>query len=80
MRPYSQTPLRHLGYTSMSISQLISEKKKKKKNVLDLVITEVSEKINIVTTSPGPFISDHRMVITTLNVKKECPQNRSKEN
>ena len=41
-------------------------------NLLELVISEISDRINIMTTAPGPFVSDHRAIITTLNIKESA--------
>ena len=43
-------------------------------NVLDLILSEISEKVNIKTVNPGPYISDHRATIATINVKKTRPK------
>ena len=40
-------------------------------NLLDLVISDIGSKVNIMTTAPGPFVLDYRAIITTLNIKRE---------
>ena len=40
-------------------------------NYLDLVITEVSSGVKVVSCAQGPFISDHCVVKLVLNVQKE---------
>ena len=35
-------------------------------NVLDLIISDITNDAKVLTTSPGPFITDHRAVIATL--------------
>ena len=42
-------------------------------NILDLVLCDVCNNINIKSTMPGPYLSDHQAVITTLNTKRETP-------
>ena len=41
---------------------------------MDLILSEISEKVNIKTVNPGPYISDHWATITTINVKKTRPK------
>ena len=42
-------------------------------NVLDLVLSDITDRSKILTTAPGPFISDHRAVIGTLSIKRLKP-------
>ena len=42
-------------------------------NVLDLVLSDFTDKTKVLTTAPGPFLTDHRAVIATLNLKKLRP-------
>ena len=42
-------------------------------NILDLIISDICQQTTIVSTAPGPFLSDHLVVIGTLNVKKMKP-------
>ena len=48
-------------------------------NTLDLVISEIQGPISIDTTVPGPFISDHRAIISTLSLKKHQPKRTNRE-
>lgn len=40
-------------------------------NTLDLVLSEWSERVKVNTVTTGPYISDHRAVIFTPNIKKQ---------
>ena len=42
-------------------------------NILDLIISDIRQQTTIVSTAPGPFLSDHHAIIGTLNVKKLKP-------
>ena len=39
-------------------------------NTLDLILSDIGQNASVMTTSPGPFITDHRAIICTLNLKK----------
>ena len=38
--------------------------------MLDLILSDITSKSKVLTTAPGPFISDHRAVIGTLSIKR----------
>ena len=40
-------------------------------NILDVVITEAGSNISVTKCVPGPFLSDHRAVVSVFNVPKE---------
>ena len=42
-------------------------------NVLDLVLSDFTDEAKVLTAAPGPFLTDHRAVISTLNLKKLKP-------
>ena len=42
-------------------------------NILDLVLSDFTDETKVLTTAPGPFLTDHRAVIATLNLKKLRP-------
>ena len=42
-------------------------------NILDLVLSDFMDETKVLTTAPGPFLTDHRAVIATLNLKKLRP-------
>ena len=42
-------------------------------NILDLIISDIHQQTTIVSTAPGPFLSDHHAIIGTLNIKKLKP-------
>ena len=52
----------HVGFTTH-----------KSGNVLDLILSDFTNDTKVLTTAPGPFITDHRAVITTHNIKKLKP-------
>ena len=37
-------------------------------NLLDLILSEISKKVNIKTVNPGPYVSDHQATIAMINV------------
>ena len=42
-------------------------------NVLDLVLSDFTDEAKVLTAAPGPFLTNHRAVISTLNLKKLKP-------
>ena len=42
-------------------------------NILDLIISNICQQMTVVSTAPGPFLSDHHAIIGTLNIKKLKP-------
>ena len=42
-------------------------------NILDLILSDIQQSISVMTTSPGPYISDHRAVIATFNNNRLNP-------
>ena len=51
----------------------------KQGNTLDLVLSELGSKSRVMTMSPGPYLTDHRVVISTLNVKSIQPKRLKKQ-
>ena len=51
----------------------------KQGNTLDLVLSELGSSSKVMTMSPGPYLTDHRVVISTLNVKSIQPKRPHKE-
>ena len=43
-------------------------------NTLDLIISEIQGSATVMTTAPGLYITDHRAIISTLNIKKVQPK------
>ena len=39
-------------------------------NVLDLILSDFTSNAKVLTTATGPFVTDHRAVIATLNIKR----------
>ena len=48
-------------------------------NILDLLLSDITQSTGLLTVAPGPYISDHRAVIATLNIKKVCPKAEVRE-
>ena len=42
-------------------------------NVLDLIISNFTDEAKVLKAAPGPFLTNHRAVISTLNIKKLKP-------
>ena len=42
-------------------------------NVLDLILSDFTDEAKVLKAAPGPFLTDHRAVISTLNIKKLRP-------
>ena len=42
-------------------------------NVLDLILSDFTDEVKVLKAAPGPFLTDHRAVISTLNIKKLKP-------
>ena len=42
-------------------------------NVLDLILSDFTDKAKVLKAAPGPFLTNHRAVISTLNIKKLKP-------
>ena len=42
-------------------------------NTLDLILSDFTTDVKVLTIAPGPFLTDHRAVIATLNFKKLKP-------
>ena len=58
---------------AMGLYQHVSFPTHRLGNTLDLVLSEIQSSISINTTVPGPFITDHCAVISTLSLKKQQP-------
>ena len=41
--------------------------------MLDLILSDITGDAKVLTTAPGPFVTDHRAVIATLSIKKMKP-------
>ena len=48
-------------------------------NILDLLLSDITQSTRLLTVAPGPYISDHRAVIATLKIKKVCPKAEVRE-
>ena len=63
---------------AMGLYQHVSFPTHKSGNTLDLIISEIQSRVTIMTTTPGPYITDHRAIISTLNIKKMQPRRQVK--
>ena len=64
---------------AMGLYQHVTFITHKQGNTLDLVISELENMSKVMTTSPGPYLIDHRAVISTLNVKSVQPKRLQKK-
>ena len=64
---------------AMGLYQHVSFPTHQSGNTLDLIISELQNSIAIKTITPGPFISDHCAIISTLNIKKLPTERTNKE-
>ena len=58
---------------AMGLYQHVSFSTHKSGNVLDIVLRDITSESKVLTTAPGPFISDHRAVTGTLSIKRLRP-------
>ena len=63
---------------AMGLYQHVSFTTHKSENTLDLVISEMGSTSRVMTTTPGPYLTDHWAVISTLNVKRVQPKRQFK--
>ena len=56
---------------AMGLDQHVNFSTQVNGNCLDLVITEATHGVELLKCEPRPFISDHRVIKVTINVKKE---------
>ena len=63
---------------AMGLYQHVSFPTHKSGNTLDLVISEIQSRVTIMTTALDPYITDHRAIILTLNIKKVQPRRQIK--
>ena len=61
---------------AMGLYQHVTFPTHKHGNVLDLVISEIINSSKVMTTAPGPYLTDHRAVISTLNIKSSQPKRK----
>ena len=59
---------------AMGLYQHVTFPTHKQGNTLELVISELGNTSKVMTTAPGPFLTDHRAVISTLNIKSSQPK------
>ena len=64
---------------AMGLYQHVNFPTHKSGNILDLVLSDIQQSTSVITTSPGPYVSDHRAVISTLNTKRLNPSFTYKE-
>ena len=61
---------------AMGLYQHVTFATQKHGNTLDLVISELGNTSKVMTTAPGPYLTDHRAVISTLNIKSSQPKRK----
>ena len=59
---------------AMGLYQHVTFATHKQGNTLDLVISELGNTSKVMTIAPGPYLTDHRAVISTLNIKSSQPK------
>ena len=64
---------------AMGLYQHVTFATHKQGNTLDLVISELGSASKVITTTPGPYLTDHRAVISMLNVKSIQPKRLQRE-
>ena len=62
---------------TMDMYQHVHFQTHKSGNILDLILSDNSDGTNAITTAPGPYLTDHSLVIANLNIKKFKPNQRS---
>ena len=55
---------------ALSLTQHVTTSTHAKDNILDLILTEEAASIKLTCCQVGPFLSDHKLVSTALNIKK----------
>ena len=55
---------------ALALSKHIGFDTHKQGNILDLILSEISNAVQIKLVIPGPYLSDHRAVISCLTAKK----------
>ena len=58
---------------TMGLYQHVHFQTHKSGNVLDLLLSNITQSTGVLTEAPGPYLSDHQAVIATLNTKKLQP-------
>ena len=54
---------------AMGLYQHVGFSTHKSGNILDLILSDITDNTKVLTTAPGSYLMDHRVVIATLNVK-----------
>ena len=55
---------------AMRVYQHVGFSTHKSGNILDLILSDIQQTVSVMTTAPGPYLSDHRAVIATPNSKR----------
>ena len=58
---------------AMGLYQHVGFPTHKSGNTLDLILSDIQQTMSVMTTALGPYLSDHRAVIATLNSKRLNP-------
>ena len=64
---------------AMGLYQHVQFQTHRSGNILDLLLSDITQSTGLLTVAPGPYISNHRAVIATLNIKKVCPKAEVRE-
>ena len=59
---------------AMGLYQHVQFQTHRSGNILDLLLSDITQSTGLLTVAPGPYISDHQAVIAILNIKKVCPK------
>ena len=62
---------------ALGLYQHIGFSTHKSGNVLDLILSDFTDDVKVLKAAPGPFLTDHRAVISTFNIKKLRPFTKS---
>ena len=54
---------------AMGLYQHVGFSTHKSGNILDLILSDITDNTKILTATLGPYLMDHRAVIATLNIK-----------
>ena len=63
---------------AMGLYQHVGFETHKSGNILDLILSDITDSTKVLTTAAGPYLTDHRAVIATLNIKTFTPKPKVK--
>ena len=65
---------------AMGLFQHVGFMTHKSGNILDLILSDITDSTKVLTTALGPYLTDHRAVIATLNIKNFHTKTHSQDN